>query len=67
MDVDKIIARIKGLTRVVAGKMSKSSNYQMIEFVPLEEVLEILRDEASQAKLEIVDDDFQVDPWQGKT
>lgn len=40
----KITSKISSLTKMAAGKMSKSENYEMVDYVQLEEVLKIIED-----------------------
>ena len=43
-DVKKVIAEISSLTKISAGKMSKSDNYEMVEYVQLDQVLKVIKD-----------------------
>ena len=45
----KISSKISSLTKMAAGKMSKSNNYEMVDYVQLEEVLKIIEDAKTEA------------------
>jgi hypothetical protein len=46
---EKIKSKILSLTKMAAGKMSKSENYEMADYVQLEEVLKIIEEAKTKA------------------